>query len=90
MKKVFFVLYLNQKPKPFFSESELCTHVRIIRVNMTIGKLPNATMLLPNVTIQLPGKFHSVISHAYKQEMNNKHGGKKRLKKICSVKKDKT
>lgn len=35
---------LKSKTESLFSKSELCTHVRIIRVNITIGKPPNTTM----------------------------------------------
>lgn len=57
----FFWFLLKSKTESLFSKSELCTHVRIIRVNITIGKPPNATMGF-NPT----GEFHSVIAHAYK------------------------
>lgn len=57
----FFLFLLKSKTESLFSKSELCTHVRIIRVNITIGKPPNATMGF-NPT----GEFHSVIAHAYK------------------------
>lgn len=58
---VFFWFLLKSKTESLFSKSELCTHVRIIRVNITIEKPPNATMGF-NPT----GEFHSVIAHAYK------------------------
>lgn len=57
----FFWFLLKSKTESLFSKSELCTHVRIIRVNITIGKPPNATMGF-NPT----GEFHYVIAHAYK------------------------